>query len=57
MSIDTQGGHPKKRWMVGVKNDMKIKEVSMEMTNDRREWKKNKDDKAHSVCHIIRLIF
>jgi hypothetical protein len=23
-----------------VKDDMKIKEVSMEMTGDRREWKK-----------------
>jgi hypothetical protein len=28
-----------------VKDDMKIKEVSMEMTSDRREWKK----KTHIV--------
>jgi hypothetical protein len=24
----------------GVKDDMRIKRVSMEMTSDRREWKK-----------------
>jgi hypothetical protein len=33
-------GRPRKRWMDCVKNDMKIKGVSMEMTSDRREWKK-----------------
>jgi hypothetical protein len=27
----------KKRWMDCVKNDMRIKRVSMEMTSDRRE--------------------
>jgi hypothetical protein len=25
-----------------VKDDMRIKEVSMEMTSDRREWKKKR---------------
>jgi hypothetical protein len=30
---------PKKRWMDCVKDDMRIKGVSMEMS-DRREWKK-----------------
>jgi hypothetical protein len=39
-----EDGHPsrgrlRKRWMDCVKDDMKIKGVSMEMT-DRREWKK-----------------
>jgi hypothetical protein len=29
-------GHPKKRWIDCVKDDC----VSMEMMNDRREWKK-----------------
>jgi hypothetical protein len=29
-----------KRWMDCVKDDMKIKEMSMEMTSDSREWKK-----------------
>jgi hypothetical protein len=33
-------GRPRKRWVDCVKDDMKIKGVSMEMTNDRREWKK-----------------
>jgi hypothetical protein len=42
MNVD---GHPnrgrlRKRWMECVKYDMKIKGVSMEMTSDRREWKK-----------------
>jgi hypothetical protein len=30
----------KKRSMGSVKNDMRIKRVSMEMTSDIREWKK-----------------
>jgi hypothetical protein len=30
----------KKRWMGCVKDDMRIKGVSMEMTSDRTEWKK-----------------
>jgi hypothetical protein len=34
-------GQPRKRWMDCVKNDMKIKGVNMEMTSDRRKWKKN----------------
>jgi hypothetical protein len=33
-------GRPKKRWMNCVKGDMTIKGVNMEMTSDRREWKK-----------------
>jgi hypothetical protein len=43
VSINVDGhprGRPKKRWMVSVKDDMRIKGVSMEMTSDRREWKK-----------------
>jgi hypothetical protein len=44
MSINVDGhtrrGRPKKRWMDCVKDDMRIKGVSMEMTSDRREWKK-----------------
>jgi hypothetical protein len=28
------------RWVDCVKDDMKMKEVSMERTSDRREWKK-----------------
>jgi hypothetical protein len=43
MSVNVEGhptrGRPKKRWMDCVKDDMRIKGVSMEMTNDRREWK------------------
>jgi hypothetical protein len=30
-------GRPRKRWMDSVKDDMKIKGVSMEMTSDRRK--------------------
>jgi hypothetical protein len=30
----------KKRWMNCVKDDMRVKGVSMEMMSDRREWKK-----------------
>jgi hypothetical protein len=42
MTVD---GHPsrgrrRKRWMDCVKDYMKIKGVSMDMTTDRREWKK-----------------
>jgi hypothetical protein len=33
-------GRPRKRWMDCVKDDMRIKGVSMEMTSDRREWMK-----------------
>jgi hypothetical protein len=44
MTINVDGhrsrGRPRKRWMDCVKDDMKRKEVSMEMTSDRREWKK-----------------
>jgi hypothetical protein len=44
MSINVDGhprrGRPTKRWMDCVKDDMRIKGVSMEMTSDRREWKK-----------------
>jgi hypothetical protein len=39
MNVD---GYPRrgKIWMECVKDDMRIKGVSMEMTSDRREWKK-----------------
>jgi hypothetical protein len=44
MSMNVDGhpsrGCPKKRWMDCVKDDTRIKGVSMEMTSDRREWKK-----------------
>jgi hypothetical protein len=33
-------GRPRKRWMDCVKDDMKIKRVTMETTSDKREWKK-----------------
>jgi hypothetical protein len=29
-----------RKWMDCVKDDMRIKRESMEMTSDRREWKK-----------------
>jgi hypothetical protein len=35
-------GRRKKRWMDCVKNEMRIKGVSMEMTSDRRAQKKKK---------------
>jgi hypothetical protein len=31
---------PKKRWMDCENDDMRIKGVGMEMTSDRREWKR-----------------
>jgi hypothetical protein len=44
MSLNVDGhpriGRPKTRWMDCVKDDMRIKVVSMEMTSDRRKWKK-----------------
>jgi hypothetical protein len=44
MSMNVDGhprrGRPKKIWMDCVKDDMRIKGVSMEMTSGRREWKK-----------------
>jgi hypothetical protein len=44
MSINVDGysrkGRPKKRWIDCVMDDMRIKRVSMEMTSDRRGWKK-----------------
>jgi hypothetical protein len=42
MNVDghTSKGLHKKRWMDSVKDDMRIKGVSMEITSDRCEWKK-----------------
>jgi hypothetical protein len=44
ISINVDGhpssGRPMKRWMDCVKDDMRIKGVSMDMTSDRRAWKK-----------------
>jgi hypothetical protein len=43
MSMNVDGhprGLPRKRWMDCVKDDMKIRGVSMEMTSGRRERKK-----------------
>jgi hypothetical protein len=44
MSMNVDGHHsksrPRKRWIDCAKDDMKIKRVSMEIANDRREWKK-----------------
>jgi hypothetical protein len=42
MNVDEHSsrGRPRKIWMDCVKDGMKIKGASMEMTNDRREWKK-----------------
>jgi hypothetical protein len=44
MSMNVDGhprrGRPKKRGMDCVKDDLRIKGVSIEMTSDRREWKK-----------------
>jgi hypothetical protein len=44
MSVNVDGhprrGRPKKRWMDCEKDDVRIKGVRMEMTSDRREWKK-----------------
>jgi hypothetical protein len=44
MSVNVDGhpsrGCPKKRWMDCMKDDIRIEAESMEMTNDRREWKK-----------------
>jgi hypothetical protein len=44
MSMNVDGhprrGRPMKRWMDCVNDDMRRKGVSMEMTSDRREWKK-----------------
>jgi hypothetical protein len=42
MNVDGQPsrGRPRKGWMDCLKDDMKIKGMSMEMTIDRRERKK-----------------
>jgi hypothetical protein len=37
---DPRRGQPKKRWIDCVKDDMRLKGVSMEIASDRREWKK-----------------
>jgi hypothetical protein len=43
MNVDVHPsrGRPKKIWMDCVKDDMRIKGERMEITSDRREWKKN----------------
>jgi hypothetical protein len=42
MNVDghPRRGRPKKRRIGCMKDDIRIKGVSMEMTSDRREWKK-----------------
>jgi hypothetical protein len=42
-------GQPRKRWMDCVKDDIKIKGVSIEITSDRREWKK----KTCCADHVV----
>jgi hypothetical protein len=62
-------GHPsrgrsRKRWIGCVQHDMKIKGVSMEMTSDRREWKKKTCcadpiwwDKGMMMMMIVVVVF
>jgi hypothetical protein len=42
VNVDGQSsrGRPNKRWMESVKDTIKIKGVSTEMTSNRRAWKK-----------------
>jgi hypothetical protein len=41
MNVDHPSrGRLKKRWMNCAKDEMRIKEMSMEMTSNRRKWKK-----------------
>jgi hypothetical protein len=40
MNIDGYPSRPRNRWMDSVKDDMKMKGVRIEMTSDRRQWKK-----------------
>jgi hypothetical protein len=42
MNVDghPRRGQPKKRWMDYVKDDLRIKGESVQLTSDRREWKK-----------------
>jgi hypothetical protein len=60
-------GRPKKKRIDSVKHDIRIKGVSMEMTSDRREWKKktcyptkvglsgirNNDDDQLSIAYCV----
>jgi hypothetical protein len=40
MNVDghLRTGQPKKRWMDCMKDDMRIKRVTMKMTSDKRVW-------------------
>jgi hypothetical protein len=49
-------GRPKQR-MDRVKDDMRIKGVSMEMTSDRREWKKKSCCADSTYCDVCIYVF
>ena len=43
MELEIKGnrgrGRPKKRWMDSVKEDLNVKELTANMTRDRKEWR------------------
>jgi hypothetical protein len=55
MNVDghTSIGRPMKRWMDCVKDDMRIKGMSMEMTSDRREWKRMEEENMLCRRHLV----